>query len=320
MTSSARSRCNFLSAPELDRASELREDPVRMAARMRSPRARFLLLDDDGGALLTTDRRQLLTVGHDAVAAHAAASTFLGCLPEADYFALTLDADSAACAAASTGGAFVELRRAGTSLPMFDAGVFAYARGLAHWQARTRFCPACGADLRLESAGHRARCTNPCCALDHFPRTDPAIIVIVDDGERCLLGRGRDWPEGRFSTLAGFVEPGETLEDAVRREVFEEAGVRVGECDYHSSQPWPFPASLMLAFTARAASTSIALGCELADARWFGASELVAGIGNGSLAISSPLSVSFMLIAHWLRDKTGIELADVVAASAGATR
>ena len=313
MMSSARSRANAFAALELDRASELREDEGWLAEHARSAQARFLLLDAEGRALLSADRRRLFSVDHDVGAClSSSAPSFLGRAGMADHFALALDADAAARSVAETGGAFADLRSAGASLPAFDAGLFAYARGLAHWQARTRFCPACAAPLRLEAGGHRARCTNPQCASEHFPRTDPAVIMIVSDGARCLLGRGPQWPERRYSTLAGFVEPGETLEDAVRREVLEEAGVRVGDCDYHSSQPWPFPASIMLGFTAHAEDATIRLGSELADARWFGADELVDGIRSGTLGISSPLSVSYRLIEHWLRETAAIELADLI--------
>ena len=316
MMSSVRSRGNAFAALELDRASESREDSAWLAEHAYSPQARFVLLDPDGKALLSADRRQLLAVDRDGRERLAFdAASFLGRAGATDHFALALDTDTAARAAAETGGVFADLRSAGASLPAFDAGLFAYARGLAHWQQRTRFCPACAAPLRLEAGGHRARCTNPQCGIQQFPRTDPAVIMIVSDGTRCLLGRGPQWPERRFSTLAGFVEPGETLEDAVRREVFEEAGVRVGECDYHSSQPWPFPASIMLGFTAQAEDATITLGSELAEARWFGADELVDGIRNGALGISSPLSVSYKLIEHWLRESAAIELADVVASS-----
>ncbi|HST27611.1 MAG TPA: NAD(+) diphosphatase [Rudaea sp.] len=317
MMSSGRSRENAFAALELDRASDLREDESWLAAHAHSAQARFLLLDADGRALLSADRRRLFDVGRDDRERLASGEpSFLGSAGGVDHFALALDAEAAARAAAETGGAFVDLRSAGASLPAFDAGLFSYARGLAHWQRRTHFCPACAAPLRLEAGGHRARCTNPQCGIEQFPRTDPAVIMIVSDGARCLLGRGPQWPERRFSTLAGFVEPGETLEDAVRREVFEEAGVRVGECDYHSSQPWPFPASIMLGFTAQAEEATITLGAELAEARWFGADELVGGIRTGTLGISSPLSVSYRLIEHWLRETAGVELADVVASSA----
>jgi NAD+ diphosphatase len=316
MTSSVRSRGNAFAALELDRASERREDEGWLAERAQSAQARYLLLDADGRALLAADRRHLLDVDH-ALRERLAdgAASFLGRAGTQDHFALVLDAAAAARAVAETGGVFADLRSAGASLPAFDAGLFAYARGLAHWQQRTRFCPACAAPLALQAGGHRAKCTNPQCGIEQFPRTDPAIIVIVSDGARCLLGRGPQWPERRFSTLAGFVEPGETLEDAVRREVFEEAGVRVGECDYHSSQPWPFPASIMLGFTAHAEDATITLGNELAEAHWFGADELVDGIRTGTLGISSPLSVSYKLIEHWLRESAAIELADVVASS-----
>src|SRR4029077_1360770 len=180
---------------------------------------------------------------------------------------------------------------AGAVLPAFDAGLFAYARGLAHWQQQTRYCTACAAPLAFEAAGHRAKCTNSQCGIAHFPRTDPAIIVIVSHGERCLLGRGPHWTERRFSTLAVFVEAGASVEDAVRGEVLEEAGVRVGACDYHSSQPWPFPASIMLGFTAIAEDPTIRLGSELAEARWFEVDELVTGLKSGELKVSSRLSV-----------------------------
>ena len=319
MMSSARSRANAFAALELDRASELREDAAWLSAHAQAPQARFVLLDPDGRALVCADRGNLFEFDSDSRArlTPGAAPSFLGRSGETDHFAIALDAGAAARAASETGAVFADLRGAGASLPAFDAGLIAYARGLAHWQQRARFCPACAAPLRLEAGGHRAKCTNPQCGIAHFPRTDPAVIVIVSDADRCLLGRGPQWPERRYSTLAGFVEPGETLEDAVRREVLEETGVRVGECDYHSSQPWPFPASIMLGFTARADDTTITLGAELAEARWFGAEELVDGIRSGALGISSPLSVSYRLIEHWLRETAAVELADVVASPAG---
>ena len=310
-TSSQRSHANAFAALQLDRAGERRDDAEWMAARARAEHARYLLLRADGSALAASDRSSLRQLGPQDAARLASidGASYLGHTDAAEHFALTVDDLTAERTAAEQGAAFLDLRSAGALLPAFDAGLFAYARGLTHWQARTRFCPVCAAPLRLEAAGHRAKCTNPQCGTEQFPRTDPAVIVIVSDGQRCLLGRQPRWPERRYSTLAGFVEPGETLEDAVRREVLEETGVRVGECDYHSSQPWPFPASIMLGFTAVAADATIRLGAELAEARWFSVDELVSGLKAHELGLSSPMSVSYRLIEHWLRQSAGVELA-----------
>ena len=314
--SSALSRANAFAALELDRASEHRDNARHLAELASAPSARYVLLGADGKALVNADRRGLRALAGTERERHAldGAPTFLGHADGSDYFMLTVDSAGAERIAASGDDVFLDLRSAGASLAAFDAGLFAYARGIAHWQSRTRFCSACGGPVVLESGGHRAKCTNPQCGIEHFPRTDPAIIVIVSDGDRCLLGRGPQWPERRYSTLAGFVEPGETLEDAVRREVYEEAGVRVGECDYHSSQPWPFPASIMLGFTAEALDATIRLGSELAEARWFSVDELVAGLKDGTLGLSSPLSVSYRLIEHWLRQTAQLELSTLTRA------
>jgi NAD+ diphosphatase len=312
-SSSARSRGNAFALPELDRASEFRDDADALLARAQADSARYVLLRTDGHALVSADRRGLHALGAPdrARLAPDSVATFLGHANGNDYFLVTVESAHAERIVDASGAALLDLRSAGGMFTAFDAGLFAYARGLAHWQTRTRFCSACGTPLRLEAGGHRAKCTNPQCGIEHFPRTDPAIIVIVGHGERCLLGRGPQWPERRFSTLAGFVEPGETLEDAVRREVFEEAGVRVGECDYHSSQPWPFPASIMLGFTAQAEEPTITLGSELAEARWFSVAELVDGLKARTLGLSSPLSVSYRLIEHWLRQTAGLELSEL---------
>ena len=185
-----------------------------------------------------------------------------------------------------------------------EAPMVFHALGLAEWLAATRFCPRCGAGLDAVSAGHELLC--PRCGRKQFPRTDPAVIMTVASGEpgsedeRCLLGHQSVWPEGRYSTLAGFCEPGETLEDAVRREVAEETGIVVGEVTYVGNQPWPLPASLMLGFIARAVSTDIIVDDdEIEDARWFTRAELRAEAEAGRVVLPGPISISRALIEQW---------------------
>ncbi|HEV7491887.1 MAG TPA: NAD(+) diphosphatase [Rhodanobacteraceae bacterium] len=298
----------------LDRNAEQRDDVDWIAAQLADPRARFVLLGAEGHALAQrdVDALRVIAAAERTALLPTAMPSYLGADEAGPFFALSAESKDAARIAAELGGDFIDLRSAGVRLKAFEAGLFAYARGLSHWQSRTRFCSVCGAPVVVVTAGHRARCTNPDCAIEHFPRVDPAMIVIVSYGDACLLGRQATWPERRYSTLAGFVEPGESLEDTVRREVFEEAGVRVGECAYHSSQPWPFPASLMVGFTAEALDPTIRLGGELAEARWFTADDIVTGLAERTLGLSPPVSVSFRLIEHWMREKAGIELRALV--------
>jgi NAD+ diphosphatase len=168
---------------------------------------------------------------------------------------------------------FTQLRQFGGSLSPEDRALLFYSRSMTHWHQVQKYCSRCGSPTRPEEAGHVMACTNPGCAAKYFPRSDPATIMLVHDSGRCLLGRQPSWPAGVYSTLAGFVEPGETVEEAVFREVKEESGVEVKNIRYFGSQPWPFPQSLMLGFFAEATTTDIKCGIELADVRWFEVSE-----------------------------------------------
>ncbi len=179
-----------------------------------------------------------------------------------------------------------------------------HALGLAEWLWVTRYCPRCRGTLEPRAAGHELLC--PDCGRSQFPRSDPAVIMVVahgepgSDDERCLLGRQSVWPEGRYSTLAGFCEPGETLEDAVRREVAEETGVVVGEVEYFGNQPWPLPASLMLGFVGRAETTEVTVdGDELDDARWFTRAQMKEQAEAGTLVLPGGVSISRSLVEHW---------------------
>jgi NAD+ diphosphatase len=188
------------------------------------------------------------------------------------------------------------LRDVGALLDDRDAGLFVAAVALANWHATHRRCPRCGTPTEAVDAGWVRRC--PTDGSDHFPRTDPAVIVLVHDGgDSCLLGRQPSWPRGRYSTLAGFVEPGESLEQTVVREIREESGVTVDDIVYRGSQPWPFPASLMLGFEARAVSGDAgAADDELEDVRWFTRADL----RSGTPMLPPPASIAHWLITNWL--------------------
>ena len=193
----------------------------------------------------------------------------------------------------------LSLRAIGTTLDEFETSLCVHAVGLARWHDTHGRCARCGEPTVVQQAGHIRHC--PSCGADHFPRTDPAVIMLVtDDQDRALLGRQVSWPEGRFSTLAGFVEPGETLEDAVRREVDEEAGIRVDEVAYGASQPWPFPSSLMVGFFAVAQSTDVRVdGEEIAEAAWFSREEITEKTAANELILPGSVSISRWLIDQW---------------------
>jgi NAD+ diphosphatase len=292
-------RDNFFSGRYIDRRSEAREDPEWIAAARADAGSRYLLSRGStqlvqaapGGGIAFLDNSAPLIR-----AAEAASLVLLGWYHGERV--VLVDLGEAQAVEPPAGTQFAELRPLAPLLDADQAGLLAYARALATWRARHRHCGVCGARTVPVRAGHCLACSNPECAQEFFPRIDPAIIVLVSDGERALLGRQASWPERRYSTIAGFVEPGESLEDAVVREVAEETGVAVGNVRYHSSQPWPFPASLMLGFFASALPGSpVRGGGELEDARWFTREQI-----NSGEALAPPSqSISWRLIETWLK-------------------
>lgn len=308
-------RANVFAGLDIDRMAERREDRLWIEETERAASTRFLILDSEGQAFVAPDGEQfawMLPVMRSERFGDIP-STLLGLADGAAWFTLVLDEAHAAVFVELSHARRLSLRDAGLTYPAFEAGLFAFAKGITHWQRQMQFCNLCGAPMLVVASGHRAQCTNPDGPHMHFPRTDAAIIVIVEEGDACLLGRQRGWPEGRYSTLAGFIEPGESLEDAVKREVREESGVEVLHATYHSSQPWPLPASLMVGFTATAKSRAIHLrDDELEDARWFTADDIVQGMASGTLGVPPPLSVSYRLISHWLA-RRGLNLDELVA-------
>jgi NAD+ diphosphatase len=203
-------------------------------------------------------------------------------------------------------GHFRDARVAGSMVSIKDAAIIAEAKAVIDWHQRHGFCPRCGAPTKLVDAGWRRLCGK--CSAEHFPRVDPVVIMLATHGEACLVGRGKQFPSGMFSALAGFVEPGETIEEAVRRELMEEASVKVGEVTYYATQPWPFPSSLMIGCFAKAESRDVkADENELAEVRWIERSiarELIEGKQVDGLRVPPPIAIAHHLIRTWaLRDK-----------------
>lgn len=322
-----------LSRAVVDRDADHRGDPEWLA-RQWAATGRVLVVhdgqvpvDDDGRLVLLPATQVPLSVS-DGAASPGVVVAYLGRMGETTYFAaLDLHAGGLAASAATTAdGSGVDdgaaassvvrefpgvaaghvrwagLRDVGAVLDDLEAGLVVHAVALAAWHRSHTHCPRCGAPTEPVLAGTVRRC--PKDATEHYPRTDPAVIMtVVDESDRLLLGRQASWPERRFSTLAGFVEPGESLERAVAREVAEEVGLTVREVRYVGSQPWPFPSSLMLGFVARVEGEEPRVdGVEIAEARWFDHGELEAALASGELRLPPSISIARRLIEAWAGD------------------
>jgi NAD+ diphosphatase len=282
-----------LARAAIDRATHRRGDEVWLRHAWDNPASAVIVVD--GGQVLVAAEKLVWT---STSAAPAGDRIFLGVPADSTdrgYFAVAASLPDPA----PEGTRLASLREVGADLSAADAGLLAQATSLERWHARHHYCPLCGAATTVVMGGHLRRCVAD--GSEHYPRTDPAVIMLVtDEAERALLGRQPAWPPGRMSTLAGYVDAGETLEQAVAREVVEEVGVLVDEVRYVASQPWPFPSSLMLAFTATARSTSINVdGAEISEARWFSRSDLIEQLAAGTLKLPMRSSVAYYLIDRW---------------------
>lgn len=307
---SLQSRAHFDLAQPFDRGHDLRSDAAWLEARLADPATVFIPVWRLDNLIVGDPPRPAQLSVRDMAdwLPRAESVTLLGVRDERAYFAVGIP-DSAVDQRADTEvgpladrGCWANLRAVADALAPDDWHILAYARAMAYWHQHSRFCSDCGSPTVSEQAGHARRCINPACGRRHFPRLDPAIIVLVmsPSGERALLGRQPSWPAGRYSTLAGFVEPGESVEQAVAREVCEETGIRLSELRYFGSQSFPFPASLMLGFHAEAATDQITLrDGELADARWFTRQELRAGLDAGAITLPPRFAISHQLISAW---------------------
>ena len=307
----------------LDRADALRKDQAWISEQLQQQQTRILPVWRNRNLVRNFASTQpqaayCLREHADALLQEAAEIVFLGQDQGTAYFCADVSRHDEVKHQSKLGipadlGEFIDLRQAAPLLSQTDAALLAYARGILYWHRHHQFCGRCGGENHSQHGGHMRLCANANCEKQTFPRTDPAVIMLVEyrgeNGEppTCLLGHHGRLPDGMYSTLAGFVEPGESLEEAVVREVFEETGVRVGDAIYQASQPWPFPGSIMVGFRAQALSTEIQLDLEeLADARWFSAEEVAQfgdwGDESSKLRIPRADSISRYLIDSWVAE------------------
>jgi len=311
-----RSKRNRFTSVRLNREVELRDDSQWVSDTLKNPQTRLVPL---------WRSRSLLERGDDGTIAiylspddlpepdRIQPPTLLGSDGEREYFAVSLtDGQKDTILEKFPAAKFSDLRRASIYMAAKHAGILAYAKALHYWQHRHAFCGVCGSPNLLRSAGHRMVCSNEECARESYPRIDPAIIVLVTHKNYCLLGRNVKWPPKQFSTLAGFVEPGESLEDAVVREVYEEVQVQLASIRYVSSQPWPFPASAMCGFYAEAVNLECGSSGEVDEARWFTVETLTQAVLADEVRLSPPVSIAFRLLADWFRKSGGGDLEELV--------
>jgi NAD+ diphosphatase len=312
----ARSRRNRFTAVRLNREVELRDDSQWVSQTLKDPNTRFVPLWRSRSLLeRTLDGTLAIYLSPTELTEpdRIQPPTLLGNDGKREYFAVSVtDSQKDDILAKHLAARFADLRRASIDMAAKHAGILAYAKALHYWQHSHTFCGVCGEPNLLRSAGHRMMCSNDECARESYPRIDPAIIVLVTHKDSCLLGRNAKWSPKQFSTLAGFVEPGESLEDAVVREVYEEVQVQLQEIRYVSSQPWPFPASAMCGFYAEALDRNNGSSEEVDESRWFTVESLTEAVLNDEIRLSPPVSIAFRLLADWFRKNGGGNLEDIV--------
>ena len=292
---------NNISINGFDRYSLIRSDKNWLADKIYDDTARIIPIHDQKVLCDTTDQTKAVYLTHkdiDPSTGFAESLIFLGLSDDSPCFALDINTkESAATLEENTNASFQDLRAVLPLLGSRDNELLALARFMSYWHSGNQYCGKCGSKTKSSKAGHVRICENGDCAQNFFPNMDPAVIVLVSSGDRCLLGRQEVWPKGMYSTLAGFVEPGETIEEAVAREVHEESGIHIEKIQYQHSQPWLYPNSLMLGFTAIAMTKEILIDKnELEDARWFTRDE----IKSGSIILPPPVSIAYTLITEWL--------------------
>ena len=299
-----RSSLNCFTVSFLDRMNSRRSDESWISEQLQDPMTRFVplwrsrnffLKDGEPGAALIT------SVELDDIKETPKTPILLGKEKGVVYFAVDLPPEDDLIPDKMVDwGRFLDLRRMGALLEESQASLLSYARAMTFWHRHHRFCGYCGGPTISAETGHMRVCTLDTCGRKHFPRTDPAVIVLISSHDKALLGNQSAWSKGWYSTIAGFVDPGESLEQAVRREALEETGIEVEDVRYHSSQPWPFPRSIMIGFTARAVNQEIHVDrVEIENADWFSREDIMQGLKQGTLHLPTRLSIAYHLIEGW---------------------
>jgi NAD+ diphosphatase len=299
---------NFYSSEYLDRVSHLRKDETWITEQLSSTTTRLIPVWQQNNLIQGTDAVEaaILEITHvETLRSTLADPVLLGLIDGTAYFTLDVSHiehphEHEILGAA---GVFEDLRKVGPYIQHQQGNLLAYARGINYWHQRHRFCGVCGTPTRSEAAGHQRRCTDESCNAVHFPRTDVACIMLIHDGDRIIMGKAPRFQGKMQSVLAGFLEPGETLEDCVAREVLEEVGVQVTDVEYQHSQPWPFPSSLMVGFRARALDTELTIDEEeLLSADWMSRDELKAITPESEIQLPRKDSIARRLIEEWLAE------------------
>ncbi|MBO0332355.1 NAD(+) diphosphatase [Sneathiella sp. CAU 1612] len=296
---------------DFDRASHLRTDPNWIEQKLRDPNSRFLPMHQLKALISLTEGARIDWRGYSEVQEFITAGAsliFLGNTDTTSHFAIDVsEIENPKRPPVEDWGKFIDVRSVAPQLSSGEAGALAQARSMIDWHNRHGFCAVCGAPTQPQEAGYSRKCEDTSCSATHFPRTDPVAIMMVTKGDKCLLGQGINFPGDFYSCLAGFIEPGETIEQGVMREVLEESGIQVTNVRYHQSQPWPFPSSLMIGCFADALNDDITVDhTELNDARWFTREEVRRMLEQSTkptgLRIGGPIALAHQLAKAWVEE------------------
>jgi NAD+ diphosphatase len=308
---------NFFASENLNRLAEKRNDESWIKEKLKKTETFFIPLWQGKNLINFSSDPQVVFLKREHLLKYSPVDmrpTLLGELNGKIYFSLSLDNSDPDNEKAFYGfGNFVSIRKYAALLDKDEAALLSYANALNNWQSHHLFCGKCGSKTQLAYTGHKMDCSNPDCSHRSFPRTDPAIITLIYKDDKCLLVRQPHWREGQYALVAGFVEPGESLESAVARETYEETGIELDDITYFSAQPWPFPGSIMLGFFARAVTEKITMhDSELEDAKWMTRENIVEKLKNKTLRNPTSYSIAYRLLETWFNKESDEKLSEII--------